>query len=464
MKIAFVDRDLSPRTGERRFQYNVAIQLQKLGHEVKILTGRMDRERCFPEFLRLPVEVVSRGESRIEKSLKRTILQMFHHRERKVIGEFFEHSRPSNSHPEQKPNSNFLLETAETFQYLMRTILAIDISKRIADSSCDVTMVQHQGEWGLLPFFYNLSGPTGAVYLNGRLRARGAWASPAAPRFQDVTWRRRMVDSLLDIPPAGRRNKVSFNKLALFLGPSKFLLDQIKGQLVIGQRKAEVVPMGVDHSQFFPTGEEEPYALFVGRIHPQKSLELAVLAMKNTDPDKSLVIAGSVGSAGSGIGEEDFSWYEQRLTDLAAKIGISNRFKVIPFPSDSEMVRLMQRCSVFLYPGGDENFGVALLEAMACGKPVVASNRCAVPEVVGDAGFLMEPDPTQWQERVSRVLSNSDLRRRMGQKALERSKAFSWENTTKRLLQVFSNLKQEYGVSGSALMSSMAPRMSPIND
>jgi glycosyltransferase involved in cell wall biosynthesis len=197
--------------------------------------------------------------------------------------------------------------------------------------------------------------------------------------------------------------------------------------------------MGVDHSLFFPTGEEP----FVGRIHPQKSLELAILAMRNTDRDKSLILAGSVGSAGSGIWGEDFSWYKEELMDLAAKMGISNRFKVVPFPSDSQVVRLMQRCSVFLYPGADENFGVALLEAMACGKPVGASNRGALPEVVGDAGFLIEPDPMQWQETVRRVLSDSDLSKRMGEKALERSKAFSWENTTRRLLQAFSTLKQE---------------------
>jgi glycosyltransferase involved in cell wall biosynthesis len=443
MKIALVDRDLSVKTGERRFEYNVAIQLEKLGHEVKILTGRMDRERCFPEFLRLPVEVVSRGESHVERSLKQTVLQVFRKHGQGAMDEFFERTTPSNSNlpPEQKPNSNLLLETADTIQYLMRTILAMDMSKRIADTGCDVAMAQHQGEWGLLPFFYHLSEPTGAVYLNGGLRARGAWASPVTSRFQELPWRRRILDSLLDIPPAGRWNEASFKKLALFLGPSKFLLDQVKGQLVIGQRKAEVVPMGVDHSQFFPTGEEEPYALFIGRIHPQKSLELAILAMKNMDPDKSLIIAGSVGSAGPGILSEDFSWYKEKLIDLAAKMEMSNRVRVIPFPSDSEVVRLMQRCSVFLFPGGDENFGVAMLEAMACGKPVVASNRCALPEVAGDAAFLLEPDARQWQETVRRVFSDSDLRKQMGQKALQRSKAFSWENTTKRLLQVFSNLK-----------------------
>jgi len=433
MKIAFVDRDLSPRTGERRFEYNVALQLEKLGHEVRILTSRMDKEKCFSEFLHLPVEVVSRGETHIERTLKRTILRMFGHPRQESSG---------NLGLEHGSSSSFLLDSAETFQYMMQTVLTLGLSRRIADAGCDVTMVQHQGEWGLLPFFRHLSEPTGVVYLNGSLpKARGAWgAPPVSP--QEMPSLGRMLDSLLDLPPTGSWNNVSYKKLAMFLAPSRYLLDRVKRQVVTGQRKADVVPMGVDHSQFFPTGEEEPYALFVGRIHPQKSLELALLAMKNTDRDKSLILAGSVGSAGPGSGGDDFSWYKRKLEDLAAKIGMSDRFKVIPFPSDSQVVRLLQRCSIFLYPGGDENFGVAMLEAMACGKPIVASNRCALPEVVGDAGFLLEPDPNQWQETVRGLFCDSKLRKQMGQKALQRSKDFSWENTTKRLLQVFSDLKQ----------------------
>ena len=309
MKIVFVDRDLSVRTGEKRFQYNVAVQLEKLGHEVKIFTSRMDKERCFPEFLSLPVEVVSRGESHLAESVKRAILHKFGHSQPEALNEFQEFS-PPKSNIEARSNTNFLFDTAETLQYVMQTILTMDMSKKIADTRPDVTMAQHQGEWGLLPFFYNLSEPTGVVYLNGGLpRARGAWA-PVVPRLQEPPSVRKILDTLLDLPPAGTWNKVSYQKLGLFLAPSRFLLEEVRGQGVIGQRNADVIPMGVDHSQFFPTGEEEPFALFVGRIHPHKSLELAIHAMKDTDQDKSLIIAGPVGSSGSGSGAERFSWYK----------------------------------------------------------------------------------------------------------------------------------------------------------
>jgi UDP-glucose:(glucosyl)LPS alpha-1,2-glucosyltransferase len=75
-----------------------------------------------------------------------------------------------------------------------------------------------------------------------------------------------------------------------------------------------------------------------------------------------------------------------------------------------------------------------VLEAMACGKPVVACNRGGVPEVLGDAGFLLEPSVVEWTSAVNILTSDSSLRQRIGKKALERSKAFSWGETANKLL------------------------------
>lgn len=399
LKIAFIDQNLSPRTGSRRFTYNVASQLQKLGHEVDILTNRMDQETCFREYLSLSVEVVSRGKQRTRKPL------LGHRRDNPFIRlwDLFEY-------------------------YLTQTTLIKNLSRRIENTECDVAMVHYHGEHWLLPFFYYLSKPSGAVYLNVVPPAPPPWALP----FQGLTLRRRLEDRLLDLPPVGRWKKVSFRKLALLITPSRYLLEQARRQGIIRQKKAEVVQLGVDHSEFYPTGEEEPFALYLGRIHPHKSLELAILAMKNTNRNKSLIIAGDL--------DERYSWYQEKLTSLAEKAKISDRFQMILSPPDSDVVRLMQRCSVFLFPSTIDTFGLVVLEAMACGKPVVACNSGGVPEIVNDAGFLLKPDVKQWQETVSKLLSNSQLRHRMGKRSLIRSKLFSWENTTKRLLNAFNNL------------------------
>jgi glycosyltransferase involved in cell wall biosynthesis len=95
-----------------------------------------------------------------------------------------------------------------------------------------------------------------------------------------------------------------------------------------------------------------------------------------------------------------------------------------------------------LFPSTIDTFGLVVLEAMACGKPVVACNRDGVPEVIGDASFCLEPSVRQWQKTVEKLTTDSTLRHRTGEKALERSASFSWENTTSRLLVAFNNLKR----------------------
>lgn len=402
MKIAFVDPDLSPRTGSRRFLYEVTPHLQNLGHEVKIFTTKLDRQTCFREYLSLPVEVVGARSSR-------ALRQAF------------------TSHKE-----NLLIDTGRRFgYYLTHTFHVMDISKRIADMGCQVSFLQYHGEthW-LPPWFYHLREAAGIVSLC------------VVPTLSPQDWpaETRIVNRLLNLPPVGIWEKLSFRKLALFHTKSEYTLMRTRALGIIGQRRTAVVPSGVNHSEFCPTGEEEPFALYLGRIDPEKSLELTIRAMEKTDHDNSLVIAGDL--------ETRYPWYKEKLERLAEKVKISDRFKIIPSPSDSEVVRLMQRCSVFLFPSTIDTFGLVVLEAMACGKPIVACDRGGVPEIVSDAGFLLEPNVEEWRKIVSKLLSNSELRKQMGEKALERSKTFSWENTARRLIQSFNNLKHSHARAG----------------
>jgi glycosyltransferase involved in cell wall biosynthesis len=101
---------------------------------------------------------------------------------------------------------------------------------------------------------------------------------------------------------------------------------------------------------------------------------------------------------------------------------------------------LMQKCSIFLFPSTIDTFGLVVLEAMACGKPVVACNRGGVPDIEGESGLLLEPNVAQWQRTVDALFSDSTFRHRKGQEAFERSKKFSWKNTTSILLQNLSEL------------------------
>jgi glycosyltransferase involved in cell wall biosynthesis len=263
------------------------------------------------------------------------------------------------------------------------------------------------------------------VYLN---------VVPPMPRpfglpFQELTLRNRIIGGLYDSLPFGSLERASLRKLSTFVTPSRFQLEQARRLGIIGRKKTAVIPLGVDHERFYPADKSEDFALYLGRIHPHKSLELAVMAMKKAPKSFSLIIAGDI--------ESQYMWYKSKLVDLAEKMGISNRFEIILSPPDSEVVRLMQECSVFLFPSTIDTFGLVVLEAMACGKPIVACNRGGVPEVLGDAGFLLEPSVAEWASTVSKLTSDSSLRRKMGREALERSKIFSWEYSARHLIDVF---------------------------
>lgn len=401
MKIAFVDQDLSLRTGSRRFTYEVTHQLQSLGHEVKILTTRMDRKECFHEFLSLPVEVVGRRAFPSTGTLRRGFRP---HKENRVL-KFFNDFRHN----------------------LNQASLALRISQKIVDCECEAALLHYHGEHWLLPFFYSLKEQNGAVYLN----MLPPMPRPKALPFQEATTTRRLIDSFLRIPPLGRLEKMSFENLSKIVFPSNFLLQQARDYGFVKHQEAIHVPLGVNHSEFYPTGEEEPFALSLGRIHPHKSLELAILAMGKTESNQSLIIAGDI--------DESHLWYKDKLFGLAEKMKILDRFKIVLHPSESQVVRLMQQCSVFLFPSCIDTFGLVVLEAMACGKPVVACNRGGVPEIVGDAGFLLEPDFRTWQEVVAKLLLDYELRKQMSKRSLERSKLFSWEDTTMQLLSAFNN-------------------------
>lgn len=401
MKFAFIDEDMSPRTGSRRFTCEVAGQLSSMGHEVRIFTLRMDRRTCFRKCLSLPVDVAFGDGGSFQggclDDLKRAV---------------------------RSCANRGMLRVVKDLRYdLNTTSSALGVSRKIARGGFDAVLFHYHGGHWLFPFFYHLKGVRSAVYLN---------MVPPRPRpnalpFQESSMARRVTDGLLSTPLVHRFESESMRKVGLFMAPSEFQLRQAVVQGVVGQKEAAVVPLGVDHSEFHPAGEEEPFMLYVGRVHPHKSVELAIKAMKGLRSDFSLVIAGEV--------DETTEGYMKGLSGLAGRLGVSDRVRMMLHPSEEQILDLMQRCSAFLFPSTIDTFGLVVLEAMACGKPVVACRRGGVPEIVGDAGFLLEPTVTEWHETIDRLQSDSSLRQRMGKKALERSKIFSWEKTAGRLLQ-----------------------------
>jgi glycosyltransferase involved in cell wall biosynthesis len=122
---------------------------------------------------------------------------------------------------------------------------------------------------------------------------------------------------------------------------------------------------------------------------------------------------------------------------------VTEAVRIVGRVPDDELVALFTLAEFFVYPSLYEGFGLPVLEGLTCGRTVVAGNVSSIPEVVGDAGLLVNvADVGELGDAMARVASNSDLRRSLEKKALARARCFSWEETARRVLTLYENISK----------------------
>jgi glycosyltransferase involved in cell wall biosynthesis len=172
-------------------------------------------------------------------------------------------------------------------------------------------------------------------------------------------------------------------------------------------------------------GIDRPYVLCVGTLEPRKNLHRALSAVEGArlGDDVALVIAG-----GSGWRNNAF---EAELARSTVPVTLAGAV------SDPELVELYRGARCLLFPSLFEGYGLPPLEAMACGCPVITSDRSTLPDVVGDAGLLVDPlDVEQMGEAVRAVVADADMRGRMRERGLARAAEQTWERAADRTLAV----------------------------
>lgn len=126
---------------------------------------------------------------------------------------------------------------------------------------------------------------------------------------------------------------------------------------------------------------------------------------------------------------------------LIARLGVEKHVQHLGMVLAGELPGIYANADLFLMPSHYEGFGLPVLEAMACGTPVIASNQGSLPEVVGDAGLLVEPtDVEQIAGAVERLLTDAELRAELRKKGLERARTFTWERTARETLAVYRSV------------------------
>ena len=173
----------------------------------------------------------------------------------------------------------------------------------------------------------------------------------------------------------------------------------------------------------------EPGFLFsLGRLNRRKNLSrllLAYGALRARGPVPPLVIGG----------KPDYGVEEVlRGARLSADPGV----RFVGLVPDADLPAFYAGALGFVYPSLFEGFGLPVLEAMACGTPVIASDRSALPELVGDAGLLVDPESVEALAGALGVLvGDPERRRQLGRRGLERSRAYDWTETARRTLDVY---------------------------
>ncbi len=177
-------------------------------------------------------------------------------------------------------------------------------------------------------------------------------------------------------------------------------------------------------------GIEAPFVLAVGTIQPRKNLprllDAFAILMRSLGFDCKLVLVGK------------FGWMESGLPDKASQLGISQDLILTGYVSDDDVPIFYNAAETLVYPSLFEGFGLPPLEAMACGTPVITANRTSLPEVVGDAGIMVDPyDTDALADAMSRVLSDESLRAEMSAQGLKQAKEFDWERAAQKALSIY---------------------------
>ncbi|HYC23417.1 MAG TPA: glycosyltransferase family 1 protein [Candidatus Bathyarchaeia archaeon] len=228
-----------------------------------------------------------------------------------------------------------------------------------------------------------------------------------------------------------------------FIAISEFVRAEVVRELGIAPERVAAVPLAAD-SAFRPRPDPEVraylersglpgrYLLYVGTLEPRKNLVQVIRAMSAMKKRVPLVCAGWAG------------WQNDEFEREVARHGLAGDVLRIGRVSDQALALLYSGARCLVYPSLYEGFGLPLVEAMACGCPVVCSDRASLPEVAGGAAILVPVgDDEGMAASLERMVNGSAERSRLVACGLERARSFSWRRTAEETVAVFRRLGGE---------------------
>ena len=225
--------------------------------------------------------------------------------------------------------------------------------------------------------------------------------------------------------------------------PSESTKSDLIAQLGVRESKVSVIYEAAD-TKFAPLpvdpvrcelqreyGIPQNYILFVGTIEPRKNVDGLLRAYRrlldrDSQCNAGLVIAGSRG------------WLYEEVVELVNSLGLAERVFLLGRVPDDELHKLYVGARCHVHPAHYEGFGLPPLEAMACGTPTIVSNVSSLPEVVGDAALLVDPNAAEELAiALQRLLTDDSLHAELREKGLQRAACFSWDEAARMTLDVY---------------------------
>ncbi|HXP84744.1 MAG TPA: glycosyltransferase family 1 protein [Bryobacteraceae bacterium] len=255
------------------------------------------------------------------------------------------------------------------------------------------------------------------------------WLVPGMHEADTVAWAKRFADRVLQ-----RADGV--------IAISESTRRDVIEILGLPPERVTVIYPGIPEAFFTVTASQvdgvrthydlrREYILFVGVMEPRKNLPRLVEAYQSLAPslreEFELILAGPIG------------WIEPQ--ELAKILAPGTGIRHLGYVPEKDMAPLTAGATVMAYPSLYEGFGFPVAQAMAAGVPVVTSGISSLPELVGDAGELVDPNSvTEIRDALARVLTSPTSRCSMAQKGRERAREFSWDRCTRMSLEYFETL------------------------
>ena len=226
---------------------------------------------------------------------------------------------------------------------------------------------------------------------------------------------------------------------------SEFELNNIVSKLSIPRERMAMIYNG--YNEWFKPSidadftyqkyiDQSGYFFFLGNTDPKKNTERTLIAyskyLEKSDVKRKLLMA-------------DLD--KLYLNDILMRNGIENIRKMIVIPGyivNKDLPNIYNNAFAFLYPSLRESFGIPLLEAMACGTPVITSNTSSMPEIGGPYALLINPEnPDEIADMMIRLEKDDDLYRQQEKVGIDRAKLFSWKQTAESLLELYQDVYKE---------------------